>query len=143
MKKLSTDQNYKDYMKFLVIGDLNQAEISLKKSIADTHYDNDILSFLLQRLGSLVYLKGDETQALKLYDSSIELTKNSLISLLLYAKFLCNECKKYCAAIDICNSIIQTTLSDNYPESETETRKDYYLNEAKKVVAECNKLLGQ
>ncbi|WP_173910727.1 M48 family metallopeptidase [Acinetobacter sp. Marseille-Q1618] len=137
MQKLSMDKNYINYMKFFVIGDLDQAEFFLKKSLENIYDDDDTISMLLQRLGSLVYLKGDEKQAFELYDSSITLTKKSLISLLLYAKFLCYESKKYHSAIDICDSIIEITLSDNYPKTEMEIRKDYYLNEAKKIKKEC------
>lgn len=145
MDNLSSDQNYIDYIQFIVIGNLEQAKISLKNSIEvmqnKENINIDTLSYLYQKLGSLIYLKGDEKQAIELYDLSIKVANESLISKLLYAKFLINECKKYQLAINMCNSIIESATNTPYPESETDFSSEHYLNQAKELINECESII--
>ena len=138
---LSSSPDYIEYMTLKTKGDIQGSISALVKCIelAKFRVDTDPseLSFLTQELGSLRYINGEENLAFDLYNQSLDIDKGSLLAVLLYAKFLANECQLFQDAILKCNIIIDVATTSPFLESDNDFGSDYYLRNAVELKKEC------
>lgn len=137
MVKFSDNKHYVQYMASFADGKYEAARAALEECLNDGGATTYQRAFLLQRLGEIAFLQGQEDTSVKYFQSAEEVDSKSLQPRYMFAEFLARKLKRFDDAIKKCDEVLLGAKTSPFKETEEEFGSDYYIAKASELKAFC------
>jgi len=135
--KFSNNKHYLQYMSSFADGKYEDSRAALEECLNDVGMTTYQKAFLLQRLGEIAFLEGQEDTSVKYFQSAEQADSKSLQPRYMFAEFLARKLKRFDDAIKKCDEVLLSAKTSPFKETEEEFGSDYYIAKASELKAFC------